>query len=173
MITISIVIPVLNGESQIRDCVTSLINQDFQKDQYEIIVVDNGSKDNTINILTEYNEHIMIVHESGKGSYIARNAGIKVSKGNIIAFIDSDCIADKNWLKELCNGPLSEVSGDIGCVVGSVIPHHGKTLVEMFSKNKDLLSQKTTLDSNFLPYGQTANVAFRKEVFDIIGILSI
>lgn len=169
MIAISIVIPVLNGESQIRDCITSVINQDFQKDQYEIIVVDNGSKDNTINILTEYNENIIILHESRKGSYLARNTGINVSKGKIVAFIDSDCIADRNWLKELHNGFVSEISGDIGCIVGSVIPHHGKTLVEIYSKNKDLLSQKTTLDSNFLPYGQTANAAFRKEVFDIIG----
>lgn len=166
MTTISIIVPVLNGESYIRDCISSLINQDFPKDQYEILIIDNGSKDNTINILKKYKEHITILHESKKGAYIARNTGIEKSKGNIIAFTDADCIAHKDWLNELYKGFSSE---NIGCVVGAIKSYPGKTLVEMYSGNKDLLSQKHTLNTKFLPYGQTANVAFRREVFEDIG----
>lgn len=163
---ISVVVPVLNAGSYINDCITSLINQDFPKDQYEIIIVDNGSNDDTINKLAGYGTYIVLLHESKKGSYIARNTGINICKGEIIAFTDSDCIADKNWLKELYVrfGPK-----DIGCVVGSVKPHHGKSLVEIYSRNKNILSQETVVDSRYLPYGQTANVAFRKEVFSKIG----
>lgn len=166
MIIISVIVPVLNAGSYINDCVSSLINQDFPRDQYEIIIVDNGSNDDTINRLTEYGKYITVLHEPKKGSYIARNTGINICKGDIIAFTDSDCIADKNWLKELY---IMFTSKDIGCVVGSVRPHPGKSLVEIYSRNKDILSQQTVLYSNYLPYGQTANVAFRKEVFSKIG----
>lgn len=166
MIIVSVIVPVLNASSYIKDCIISLINQDFPKDQYEIIIVDNGSKDNTVNILEKYKEYITILHEPKIGSYIARNAGVNVSKGRIMAFTDADCIAHKDWLKKLYEGFTSE---DIGCVVGAIVPYHGKTLVEIYSGNKDLLSQKHTLSSKFLPYGQTANVAFRREVFEKIG----
>jgi len=167
MLIISIVVPVLNAGSYIRECIKSLIRQDFPNDQYEIIVVDNGSDDNTMSILEEYKRCITIIHESKKGSYIARNTGINVCRGKIIAFTDGDCVANENWLKELYQGFSSD---NIGCVVGAINPYPGKSLVEIYSKNKDILDQKTTLDSRFMPYGQTANVGFRKEVFEKIGL---
>lgn len=168
---ISVIVPVLNAGPYIDNCIKSLICQDFPKDQYEIIIVDNGSKDGTIYKLMvyklmEYGKYITILHEPKKGSYIARNTGINIAKGEIIAFTDSDCIADKNWLKELYKGFASK---DIGCVVGSIRPYPGKSLVEIYSRNKDILSQETVLNSRYLPYGQTANVAFRREVFSKIG----
>lgn len=163
---ISIIIPVLNAGSHINDCVSSLTNQSFPKDKYEIIIVDNGSKDDTIDRLVQYIGHITILREPKKGSYAARNTGIKIAKGEIIAFTDSDCVADKNWLKELYEGFSSK---DIGCVVGAINAYPGKSLVEIYSRNKNILSQKTVLDSRFLPYGQTANTAFRREVFGQIG----
>lgn len=163
---VSVIVPVLNAGSYINNCVTSLINQDFPKDQYEIIIVDNGSKDDTIDRLRKYGKSVTTIYENRKGSYIARNTGINISKGEIIVFTDSDCIADTNWLKEL---NTKFVSKDIGCVVGCIKPYSGKSLVEIYSRNKDILSQQTVLDSRYLPYGQTANVAFRREVFSKIG----
>ncbi len=171
---ISIVVPVLNASIDIDKCMASLVDQDYPRNHYEVIIVDNGSVDNTVNIINEFikkhtekhNGNIKIFHESKKGSYAARNTGIKNSRGDIVAFTDSDCIVSKNWLSELYKGFKSE---DIGCVVGAVHPYHGKSLVERFSKNKDVLSQELTLNSNFLPYGQTANVAFRKDVLEKIG----
>lgn len=170
---ISIIVPVLNAERDINRCIESLINQNYPKDRYEIIIVDNGSVDNTINILNRYHEYnnIKILYEYNKGSYSARNTGIKNSKGEIIVFTDSDCIVSENWIMELSKGFISD---NIGCVVGAVRSYQGNThqsdtLVERFSKNKDIMSQERTLNSNFLPYGETANVAFRKSVFDRIG----
>jgi cellulose synthase/poly-beta-1,6-N-acetylglucosamine synthase-like glycosyltransferase len=163
---ISVVVPVLNASFHIEDCIMSLINQDFPREQYEIIIVDNGSKDNTLNILKRYGEYIEIFSENKKGSYAARNNGITKSKGKVVAFTDSDCIADKNWLNELYKAFVSE---DIGCVVGNIKAYPGKSLIEIFSKNRDILSQKVGLESKFLPYGQTANTAFRKVIFETIG----
>jgi len=167
-IKISIVIPTLNVESSIRDCIKSLINQNFSKDQYEIIVVDGESKDNTFKILKEYSKHISI-HVYKGGVSCGRNKGIEVSKGNIIAFTDGDCIAEKNWIKELYSKFETDTLKCVGCVVGNIIPHDGKTIFEIFALKNEILSQKKTMNSDFLPYGQTANVSFRKEVFDNIG----
>ena len=171
---ISIIVPVLNASRDIDGCIKSLINQNYPKDRYEIIIVDNGSTDNTISILNRYykcHNNIKILYESKKGSYSARNTGIRNSDGEIIAFTDSDCIASKDWIRELYNGFTSE---DVGCVVGAVRSYQDNryeedTLAERFSKNKDIMSQKRTLNSNFLPYGETANTAFRKDVFNKIG----
>lgn len=166
LLTISVIIPVLNAEVDIDKCIYSLINQDYPKDRYEIIIVDNGSIDGTINIINKYHENVKIVHEFEKGSYIARNKGIQESNNEIIAFTDSDCIISKDWLKEICKGFISE---DIGCVVGAINPYPGKTLVEIYSGKKDVLSQEITINHRFLPYGATANVAFRRDVFNKIG----
>lgn len=171
---ISIIVPVLNAERDINRCIGSLMNQNYPQDRYEVIIIDNGSVDKTISILNryyDYHNNIKILHESNKGSYSARNTGIKNSKGEIIAFTDSDCIVSENWIRELSKGFISD---NIGCVVGAVHSYQdntnkGDTLVERFSKSKDIMSQERTLNSNFLPYGETANVAFRKNVFHCIG----
>lgn len=163
---ISIIVPALNAGPYITNCITSLINQDLPKNSYEIIIIDNGSTDNTLDILNEYKEKIIIIHEHKKGSYAARNAGIKMSKGRIIAFTDADCVAHINWLGNIYSGFVSK---DIGCIVGAIESCAGGTLAEVYSTNIDILSQTNTLNSRFLPYGQTANVAFRREVFDRIG----
>lgn len=177
VIRISVVVPVLNPGPDIIDCLNSLFLQDFEG--YEIIIVDNGSKDNIPKILEEYlkiidkkvlkTDNITIIEESIKGSYVARNAGINKSKGDIIAFTDGDCIANRDWLSKLYQGFNLDNSQDIGCVAGAINARPGQTLIEIYSANKGILSQDITLNAEFLPYGQTANVAFRKEVFEKIG----
>lgn len=165
---ISIIVPVFNAEKHIRVCIESLINQNYPKNCYEIILVDNGSTDGTKDIMDIYKDKIKIFYEQKRGSYAARNTGMRNADGDIIAFTDSDCTASKDWLKEL-NDVFSEdvEHGDIGCIVGDIHSHPGETLIETYSKNRDIISQKCSL--NFLPYGLTANVAFKKDVFDVIG----
>jgi len=106
---ISIIIPAFNSEKTIKRCINSLLKQSLPKKMFEIIVVDDGSKDKTIQIAKESGADKVLASEhlsSGK----ARNIGVKNAQGNLIAFIDSDCKAKKDWLviiqKELqhCDG---------------------------------------------------------------------
>jgi len=96
---VSVILPVYNGERYIKKCLESLMNQSYPKDKYEVIVIDNGSSDSTVEILkTITNSQIQVLYESKRGSYAARNTGVSHSEGEILAFIDSDCVADNNWL---------------------------------------------------------------------------
>jgi glycosyltransferase involved in cell wall biosynthesis len=79
-----------------------------------VIVVDNGSTDKTLKILQKFSKKIRILREPIKGSYRARNLGIKYAKGKFILFTDSDCIAKKNWIEKIIihfNNPKTKIVG--------------------------------------------------------------
>lgn len=105
---ISVVIPAHNEQIYIEQCLESLIFQDYPKDQYEIIVVDNNSKDNTQEIARKFDVQI-IEQESGPVGAV-RNAGAKEAKGELLAFIDADCVAPNNWLSKGAQLLLNEFS---------------------------------------------------------------
>lgn len=89
---ISIIVPVYNVEAYLKECLNSLLNQDFNG-EYEIICVNDGSTDNSIEILKEYektNDKIVLVDQKNKGLSGARNTGFKNAKGKYIMFLDSD-----------------------------------------------------------------------------------
>jgi len=88
MVFFSVVIPTFNRENLIRATLDSVFNQSF--DDYEIIVIDDGSTDNTANILQKYGSRIKIFHQENQGPGEARNYGIRVAKGKYIVFLDSD-----------------------------------------------------------------------------------
>lgn len=89
---ISIIVPVYNVEAYLKECLDSLLNQDFDG-EYEIVCINDGSTDNSLNILKEYekiNDKIVLINQENKGLSAARNAGFKNSKGKYIMFLDSD-----------------------------------------------------------------------------------
>ncbi|MDJ0570887.1 MAG: glycosyltransferase [Pleurocapsa sp. MO_192.B19] len=85
---ISIVVPVYNGSKYIEAAIKSILNQTYSN--YEIIVVDDGSTDDTRDKLKPYEDEICYLYQTNKGSASARNLGIKVAKGELIAFLDAD-----------------------------------------------------------------------------------
>ncbi len=93
---ISVIIPVYNVEKYLRECLDSVINQTFR--DIEIICINDGSTDNSLNILEEYkriDKRIKIIHQKNKGMSVARNNGMKIAKGKYICFVDSDDWVDK------------------------------------------------------------------------------
>lgn len=99
---ISVIVPVYNGEKYIRECLDSIFSQTFT--DFEIIIVDDGSTDNTFDILTELSvkcNNLSIIRQENKGVSCARNTGIKHAKGKYLCFIDSDDYIKNNFLEEL------------------------------------------------------------------------
>lgn len=101
---LSIIVPVYNVERYVYKCIKSLEEQDLNKEHYEIIVVNDGSLDNSISIVkqlqTEFN-NIHILNKSNGGLSSARNFGLQHAKGDYIWFVDSDDYIEKNVLKSL------------------------------------------------------------------------
>lgn len=97
---VSIIMPVYNGEKFLRESIESVLDQSFSN--FEFIIINDGSKDNSLNIIDEYtnkDNRIKVIDQKNQGVSVARNNGILKSTGKYIAFIDCDDIWDINKLK--------------------------------------------------------------------------
>lgn len=115
---ISIIIPVYNTEHYLRRCLDSVITQSLNA--IEIIIINDGSTDGSKNIITSYQQcdsRIVVIHQSNQGLSTARNNGIKIAKGDYIAFLDSDDSMDQNTLEELYK---TAYKTDADIVVGQI-----------------------------------------------------
>lgn len=88
MVKVSVIIPVYNQEKYIRECVESVLNQDYKN--IEIIVVDDGSTDNTAEILKEFGKKIRYQRQENRGAAGAFNAGLRMAEGSLVAWLSSD-----------------------------------------------------------------------------------
>lgn len=117
---VSIVVPVYNKEKYIGSCLDSIITQEYQN--MEIILVDDGSTDNSGRICDEYakkDQRICVRHQSNQGVSVARNQGIEMSKGKYICFWDSDDVMNKSLLSkcipQMINQRLDMLYFNIDC----------------------------------------------------------
>lgn len=159
---VSIIVPVFNGERTIGNCIESLLLLNYPHSKYEIIIVDNNSKDSTFKIIQKY-PVISLIENRIQSSYATRNTGLKKATGKIIAFTDSDCIAHKDWAMKSVECFQDET---IGCVAGKIEGYSPSNYIEEYLVRTGALTQGST---RFLPYAQTANAVYRREVFDKIG----
>jgi len=133
---ISVIIPAYNSEKTLEQCLKSVLSQ--TEINFEVIVVDNNSTDKTKEIINHFckiDKRVRYVFEPKKGRGAARNAGIKLAKGKIIAMTDSDCIVPNNWLKEI----TKPIANNIEYItMGSQ-----KDLINNFwTKNKQIIEEK-------------------------------
>lgn len=101
---ISIIIPVYNVEKYLGHCLDSCLDQDLPRSEYEIIIVNDGSPDNSQEIIDRYAskyENIIVIKKENGGLSSARNAGLKIAKGEYIWFVDSDDSIKENCLSEI------------------------------------------------------------------------
>jgi glycosyltransferase involved in cell wall biosynthesis len=168
--SVSIIIPVYNDVNGIRDTLLSLFAQNYPEDKFEIIVVDNNSTDDTHKTIlkTGLGFEGNIVIEKGKktGSYAARNKGLQVSKGEIIAFIDSDMTVKPDWLQKGVKHLLLEKADYLGCQI-QIRPNQNKpSLCEKYDIALGLpVKDYMELDG----YAPTACLFVRRTVIDAVG----
>lgn len=159
MFGISFVIPVKNSDKYLYECLSSIANQDIEKECFEIIVVDNESSDNSVLIAKEFTENIYVSRASNASG--VRNDGACHAKFEIIAFIDSDCVIPGDWASKV----LSSLSEDpqIGVVGGNYLANPDGTWVEK------AWSPIVNRFSGFVRSLPGGNMAFRREVWNLVG----
>jgi glycosyltransferase involved in cell wall biosynthesis len=166
---VSVIIPVYNDSDRLKLCLQALQRQTYPKHLYEAIVVDNNS-DATYKTkaVVEQFSQASIATETRPSSYAARNKGISLAKGEILAFTDSDCIPADDWIER---GVANLVNTPDCSVIG------GK--VEFFFKKSDRPNTIEIYESfNAIPqqyfveidkFAATANLFTYKNVFDRVG----
>ena len=168
--TVSIIVPVYNGADTIAACLESVLGQDYPADAYDVIVVENGSTDDTTAIVQHFctRHPVRLFHSHERGPAVARNLGLAMSEADIVAFTDADCIAHPDWLSELVK-PYADPG--IGGVGGAILAyqHANRTVVETFSEECSPLVNFVSGENEFLPHLYTANGSYRRSLLDEVG----
>ncbi len=95
--TVSVVVPVRNSPGRIATCIEALLVQTYPKDRVRILIIDNDSDDDTRRVVERYPVEL-VVEKTAHNPYVARNAGVAVATGEIIAFTDANCVPAEDWL---------------------------------------------------------------------------
>ncbi len=168
--SISVIIPVYNDPNGLSDTLDSLVSQDYPKQQYEIIVADNDSNDNTLDMARSFKEkypeliHI-VVENNIQSSYAARNKGIKISKGKIIAFVDADMTVEKDWLKNITKSIERNSADYLICKVNIYL--NKNNIFGLFDKMIGFPIEEYVNKKHF---GPTCCLIVKKKVFEQVGL---
>src|SRR3990172_4430269 len=152
---ISAIIPAFNEELYIEKCVESLKNQDLDKSLYEIIVVDNGSSDNTYKLAQQMG--VKALKETQRGVSSARNKGAQNASGEILVFPDADCLYPKDWLTRIVN--IFKESPSLDALGGTFVFYDATP----FWKKASIVSK------SFIYHIAGGNMAVRKKAFQQVG----
>jgi glycosyltransferase involved in cell wall biosynthesis len=165
---ISVVIPALNEEAELGECLESLAGQSFQ--DFEVILVDNGSTDATARIALDFG--CRVLYEPRRGVSFARQRGFEAARAEIIASTDADTVVSSDWLR-LIYRAFQEEPGLVG-VYGRVLLKKGSSPSRYFNQlipltDPFLTSFLEVSHSLSFPHFCGANFAVRKGSFEQVG----
>lgn len=166
---VSIIIPVFNGEKTLIPCVKSILDQEYL--DFELLLVDNGSTDNTKEIILSFcnlDKRVRYLCELKKGRGAARRAGETASVGDIILMTDVDCIVPQDWISNMIKPIIFE---ECECVQGYQEP----LLINFWTKNiqhSHLLNIQNTIGRSLIGFIDTKNFAIKRELLSKIGFTS-
>ena len=194
---VSVVVPVYNDRDGLGATLASLVEQTYPESSYEVIVVDNGSTDRTPQLaraVAAGNEVVCVEEETEiQGSYAARNAGIRASEGEILAFLDADVTVEPDWLEtavawmndhdakyvgcrieipEPDREPVEPAQGLVGSAQGLAGPAQGlvgsvRDLVGRYDALTGFPVERYVRENEFAP---TCGLLVAREVFDDVGL---
>lgn len=139
MLKVSFIVPVYNVENYLKSCLDSLINQDLEKNEYEIVCVNDGSTDGSLEILNEYAEsniNIRVVTQENKGVTYTRNKGVLEASGEYVWFVDSDDFIAYNCLSTIYK--VAKMQNLDQLYFNKVNISQEQTTINTFAKDKDI-----------------------------------
>lgn len=162
----SIIIPLYNKEDYIKNTLNCVINQNYQN--FEIIIVNDGSTDRSINIVNQFKDsRIVIINQENQGLSAARNVGITAAKGEIIALIDADDLWNESFLKSIyslyCKFPeISFFGTDYSEKYNNNLIIETKKNININLKNKEFIIDDFFLANKFQSIICQSSIAFKK-----------
>ncbi|MGB3493028.1 MAG: glycosyltransferase [Elainellaceae cyanobacterium] len=166
---VSVIVPVFNDADGLKLCLAALSEQSYAQSRFEVIIVDNGSDDpEQIKTIAAAYDWVTVATETSPGSYAARNRGLDLARGDVMAFTDADCIPAPDWLE---NGVyILKETPNCGLVAGQIRLFFRNpscpTMVELYESVRALPQQEFVEDHH---YGATANVFTTRHVIDTVG----
>lgn len=121
---LSVIIPTRNRAAYLNGTLTSITDQSFSQDEFEVIVVDNGSQDNTKDIVDSYQgriKNLRYFYVSTPGLHVGRNLGLEVSEGEVLAYLDDDVIVRPGWAEAIAGRFGSDKN--IALLGGACLPY--------------------------------------------------
>lgn len=150
-------IPALNSELTISHTLSSVFSNEFPKDLFEVLVIDNGSSDYTVQMARKYPVHVHHCSERGIGT--ARNLGIRMAKGDIVCFTDSDCVVECDWLRRINDFFIQNPHAD--GVGGSVLPYfHDQNKIQKLTGELFVEDQAYPKKTRKVRFGSSSGVIF-------------
>jgi GT2 family glycosyltransferase len=166
VVEVSVVVPARNEAPRIQACLRSLLAQDYAREAYEVIVVDDASTDRTSEVAASFGVRVLRCRgASFSGGAAARNLGVACARGEVVAFTDADCVAEPDWLRKLV---ASFKDLTVGVCGGDVIGV-GESLVARSLEQSGAFRLESLCRAQPWPILVTANVAYRKTVFHVLG----
>ena len=167
----SVIVPVYNDPRGLATTLSALITQNYPRDRHEILVVDNGSTDGTRAVARRFsaaNHHVKVLVEAElRGSYAARNRGIRHANGSILAFIDADMTVPVDWLADAVETIRSADVDYMGCDVRLFTPDARESLVARYNRLSGFPIARYLDQRHFAP---TCCLVVRRVVFEEVGL---
>ncbi len=166
---ISVIVPAYNEAGNIANCLASLVQQTFPREQYEIIVVDDGSTDQTARVVQNFSG-VRLIKQENRGPAAARNHGVQEAGGEIVLFTDADCVPLPDWITEMIR-PFG-LNPEIAAVKGAYETRQQSWTARFvqleFEDKYDRLKKQ-----EFIDFIDTYAAAYRREIFLEAGGFSL
>jgi glycosyltransferase involved in cell wall biosynthesis len=159
---ISVVIPAFNAAELLPECLRALREQTVPRDQFEVIVADDGSTDETVRIAAALGARVVVGTHGGPS--IARNRGVAASRGEIILFTDSDCSPLPDWIEQMVAPIANGVDGVKGAYCNRQTGLLPRFVQAEFEEKYERLAQASQID-----FVDTYAAAYRREVLERYG----
>jgi glycosyltransferase involved in cell wall biosynthesis len=187
-IKISVIIPTHNRAHLLRNCLYSLERQEFDKNLFEVIVINDGSIDDTRQLLEDFKKKTEItfnfINQENKGVSFSRNVGIDNARGEYIAFTDDDCIVPEDWLLRMhhdfvsVDETVAGIGGPLDCFALNEKLYASRFIQFLDEFNYIPVARKFIIfhthisklrGDEQIPYLRTSNAIFRKKCLKEVG----
>lgn len=162
---VSVVVPARNAEQTLGECLRALAAQTLPRDEFEIIVVVDQSRDASAAIAQAAG--VQVLESKGRGAAAARNTGIAAAQGEWVAFTDADCVPSRTWLGHLLHA-VESVPDALGAA-GLTLGYKSDTPAARYVDLTGGLQAERHLAHERYPWAPTGNVIYRRSALDRVG----